>query len=187
MTRAEKDEKRRQAIIRAKPVQLSLILHTLLEQWYYGIRGKETPEGFSYPKIEFGDKWDTLVVLSHIAKLEQLNREVLISYGKKPGFVLTSQEERQCNWKISFLNDKMKEIAPDLSYTEKLIVETDTVFFGFWDYLCVNKELRPEFRAVSKAFEAFADYLIPDEEHYLAQAAHEHYMTCSKALDYDFS
>ena len=187
MTRAEKDERKRQAIIRARPVQLSLILHTLLEQLYYGIRDIKTPEGYSYPKIEFGDKWDTSTVLSYIAKLEHLNREALISYGKKPGFVLTSHEEEQCNWKIAFLNNKMKEIAPDLSYTEKLIVETDTVFFGFWDYLCVNKELRPEFMAVSKAFRAFSDYLIPDEDHYLAQTAHEHYMQCSKALGYDFS
>lgn len=188
MKKELKEARRLEAIRKAHPCRLSIIAWTMVEQWYYGLTGLVSAEGYSYPKFDYTSD-DALLskVFAHIKLMEDAGREALLSYGKVPGEEIRSVEERQCNWMVNYMNDAINNAYPNMRYVDKLIVLTNTLALILWDHWCVTKEPNPAWQKLNQALYDFSWFLIPDENHYLAKFAHEHYMKCSPAMQYDFS
>ena len=188
MKKELKEAKRREAIRKAHPFRLTVISWTLIEQWYYGLVGRMTPDGFKYPEFNYSDDPATsMQVFNYIQRMEDACKETIIAYGRKPGEPIKSTEERQCNWVVKYLNDNINTMYPNMSYRDKLIVLSNTVALGFWDHWCVTKEPNPAWQKLNQALYDFSWFLVPDDNHYLANFVHEHYMKCTKAMAYDFS
>ena len=188
MKKELREAKRLEAIRKARPFRLTIIAWTLIEQWYYGLVGKITPDGFKYPEFNYSnDPMVSMQVFNHIQKMEDACKEVIISYGRTPGQAIKSTEEKQCNWVVKYMNDNINSMYPNMSYRDKLIVLSNTLALGFWDWWCVEKEPNPAWQKLNQALYDFSWFLVPDENHYLANFVHEHYMRCTKAMEYDFS
>lgn len=188
MKKELREAKRLEAIRKAKPWRLTVISWTLIEQWYYGLMGRMTPDGFKYPEFTYSnDPNVTLKVFGYITDMEKACKETIISYGRVPGQPIKGTEEKQCNWVVKYLNDAINGMYPNMRYVDKLVVLSNTVALGFWDHWCINKEPNPAWQKLNQVLYDFSWFLVPDENHYLADFVHEHYMKCSPAMQYDFS
>lgn len=188
MKKELREAKRLNAIRKALPLRLTIISWTLIEQWYYGLNGKVSPDGFKYPEFKYSDDATVMAEVNrHILNMEEACKEALLSYGKVPGQEIKSTEERQCNWIITFMNKAINEMFPNMGYSDKIVVLSNTLAFGFWDHWCLTKEPNPAWQKLNQAINDFSWFLVPDENHYLAEFVHRHYMKCTSAMSYDFS
>ena len=188
MKKELKEARRLEAVRKALPLRLAIISWTLIEQWYYGLMGKVTPDGIKYPEFNYSDDpIATMQVFDFISKAEAACKETLIAYGRTPGQPIKAVEETQCNWVVSYMNNAINGMYPNMSYKDKLVVLSNTLALGFWDHWCVTKEPNPAWQKLNQALNDFSWWLVPDEEHYLARFVHEHYMKCTNAMSYDFS
>ena len=98
MKKELKEAKRLEAIRKARPFRLAVISWTLIEQWYYGLVGKMSPDGFKYPEFNYSDDpMESMQVFNYIKRMEEACKETLIAYGRTPGQPIKSVEEKQCN------------------------------------------------------------------------------------------
>lgn len=188
MKKELREAKRLEAIRKALPLRLTIISWTLLEQWYYGLVKKTSPDGFNYPHFDYSDDPTIMMeVFNHITIMEEACKESLISYGKIPGEAIKATEEKQCNWIVKYMNDTINEMYPNMAYADKLVVLSNVLALGFWDHWCKTKEPNPAWQKLNQALYDFSWFLVPDEEHYLAGFVHTLYMKCTSAMAYDFS
>lgn len=165
MTKRERDERRRLEAIRRMRLMhlLSLLLHVQV-CWEQGFEGGGEAWGIRYMPVTLEGRrvGMTKMLMSRVNKA----RVVMFSIaGLKEGFDRRGKGfYEDCEaMRMNLSMEIIKALPEEASYTDGLIVLTYLVSTFLYDLQILEDDQRPELTKLVKAFNSFADWLMPKE------------------------